>query len=183
MRPCDKPECLRCVLHGRRPPQLWRYTGLLRRTSRHVDAFIAPSRFTVAMHAERGFSRPLEHLPHFIDRVDDDWRRPGPRPHDRPYFLFVGRLESIKGLQTVIPLWADVHEADLLIAGTGTYEGELRAMAGSNPRIKFLGALPQRALGAALPPRDRLHHPLPDLRDIRHDQPRGVRAADAGPRA
>ena len=65
-----------------------------------------------------------------------------------PYFLFVGRLESIKGLQTVIPLWADVHEADLLIAGTGTYEGELRAMAGSNPRIKFLGALPQQALGA-----------------------------------
>jgi len=145
--PCAKPECLRCVLHGRRPPQLWRYTGMLRRASRHVDAFVAPSRFTAAMHAERGFSRPLEHLPHFLDRADEDWKRPGPRPHERPYFLFVGRLERIKGLQTVIPLWADVHQADLLIAGTGTYENELRALAGSNPRIKFLGALPQRALG------------------------------------
>jgi len=145
--PCEKPECLRCVLHDRRPPQLWRYTGLLKRTSRHVDAFLAPSRFTVALHAERGFTQPVEHLPHFIDRVDDEWKRPGPRPHDRPYFLFVGRLESIKGLQRLIPLWTDMPEADLLIAGTGTYEGELRAMAGSNPRIKFLGALPQRALG------------------------------------
>jgi glycosyltransferase involved in cell wall biosynthesis len=145
--PCAKPECLKCVLHGRRPPQLWRYTGMLERAIRHVDAFVAPSRFTAAMHAERGFSRPLEHLPHFLDRMDEDWKRPGPRPHHRPYFLFVGRLERIKGLQTVIPLWADIHEADLLVAGTGTYEDELRALAGSNPRIKFLGALPQRVLG------------------------------------
>ena len=106
--PCEKPECLRCVLHGRRPPQLWRYTGLLRRSCRHVDAFIAPSRFTAAMHAQRGFSRPMVHLPHFTDRADDDMSRPVRCPHDRPYFLFVGRLELIKGLQTVIPLWADV---------------------------------------------------------------------------
>jgi glycosyltransferase involved in cell wall biosynthesis len=145
--PCDKPECLRCVLKGHRPPQLWRYTGLLERMSRHVDAYIAPSRFTAAMHAERGFAHPLQYLPHFIDRVDDQWKQPGPRPHERPYFLFVGRLERIKGLQTVIPLWAGVDEADLLIAGTGTDERELRELAASNPRIKFLGALPQQALG------------------------------------
>jgi glycosyltransferase involved in cell wall biosynthesis len=146
--PCSKPECLRCVLHGRRPPQLWRYTGLLGRATTHIDAFIGPSRFTIAMHAERGFSRPMFHLPHFIERADDDWRRPGKSPHDRPYFLFVGRLEALKGLQTVIPLWEGVHEADLLIAGTGTFEPTLKALAASNPRIRFLGALPEPALGA-----------------------------------
>src|SRR5262249_17445758 len=27
--PCDEPHCLRCTLAFRRPPQLWRYTGLL----------------------------------------------------------------------------------------------------------------------------------------------------------
>jgi glycosyltransferase involved in cell wall biosynthesis len=145
--PCVTPECLRCVLKGRRPPQLWRYTGMLERMTRHVDAFIAPSRFTVKMHRDRGFPRTLNLLPHFIDRADDDWRYPAPRPHDRPYFLFVGRLEAIKGLQTVIPLWADVHEADLLVAGTGTYERELRDLAHANPRVKFLGGLPQSALG------------------------------------
>jgi glycosyltransferase involved in cell wall biosynthesis len=144
---CDKPECLRCTVMAKRPPQLWRYTGLLERSSRHVDQFLAPSRFTVRMHAERGFERPMECLPNFIDRVDREWQSPAPRPHERPYFLFVGRLESLKGLQTLIALWKRVPDCDLLVAGTGTYEFELRAMAGGNSRIRFLGALPPNELG------------------------------------
>jgi hypothetical protein len=43
---CEKPECLRCTLHAKRPPQLWRYTGLLERMARDVDQFVSPSRFT-----------------------------------------------------------------------------------------------------------------------------------------
>ncbi len=147
-RPCDKPECLRCVLLGKRPPQLWRYTGLLARASAHVDRFVSPSRFTAAMHAERGFPQPLGVLPYFIDRTDRDWQDPGPRPDERPYFLFVGRLEVFKGLQTLIDLWDRVPEYDLLVAGTGSYAAELRARAAPNPRIRFLGPVPQRDLGA-----------------------------------
>ncbi len=147
-RPCDKPACLRCMLLGKRPPQLWRYTGLLAEASAHVDRFVAPSRFTAGMHAERGFPQPVGVLPYFIDRADRDWRDPGPRPHARPYFLFVGRLEVIKGLQTLIDLWDQVPEYDLLVAGTGSYAAELRARAAANPRIRFLGPLPQRELGA-----------------------------------
>ena len=147
-RPCEKPDCLRCTLQAKRPPQLWRYTGLLDRMARHVDQFVAPSRFTARMHAERGFSQPFAHLPNFIDRVDDDWRNPAPRPQDAPYFLFVGRLELIKGLQTLISVWDRVPQCDLLIAGTGAYEPELRAMSSGKPRIKFLGPLSQKDLGA-----------------------------------
>jgi glycosyltransferase involved in cell wall biosynthesis len=147
-RACDGPECLRCVLRAKRPPQLWRYTGLLERMSGHVDQFVSPSRFTARMHAERGFPQPVEHLPYFIDRVDRDWQEPGPRPQEKPYFLFVGRLEVIKGLQTLIPLWSRVHGHDLLVAGTGDHQAELRAMASGNPNIRFLGPLPQRQLGA-----------------------------------
>jgi hypothetical protein len=40
---CQTFEWLRCP-QGRLPPQLWCYTGLLERASRHVDAFVAPSR-------------------------------------------------------------------------------------------------------------------------------------------
>ena len=145
-RACERPQCLQCTLRAHRPPQLWRYTGMLDNAARHVDQFVSPSRFTARMHAERGFSQPVEHLPYFIDPVDQDWRQPGPRPQEAPYFLFVGRLEVIKGLQTLIPLWKQVPEFDLLIAGTGVYEKELRAMAADNPRIKFLGAQPQREL-------------------------------------
>ncbi len=147
-RPCDRPECLRCAVMARRPPQIWRYTGMLGRVARHVDRFVSPSRFTAEMHAKRGFPRPVGHLPYFIDRVDRDWQEPGPRPQERPYFLFVGRLETIKGLQTLIDLWGRVPDADLLVAGTGTRENELRARAATNPRIRFLGAQSQRELGA-----------------------------------
>lgn len=147
-RLCEKPECLRCTIRGKRPPQLWRYTGLLERTSKHIDQFVSPSRFTAKMHADRGFSQPVAHLPYFIDRVDHEWNSPEPRPQERPYFLFVGRLEKIKGLQTLIPLWAKVPDQDLLVAGTGEYEKELKTQAAGNLRIKFLGALSQRELGA-----------------------------------
>jgi glycosyltransferase involved in cell wall biosynthesis len=147
-RPCEKPDCLRCTLMAKRPPQLWRYTRMLANASRHVDQFVSPSRFTAQMHAERGFPQPVAHLPYFIDRVDEDWENPTPRPHENPYFLFVGRLEVIKGLQTLIELWKRVPTFDLLVAGTGTYEKQLRAQAASNPHIKFLGPLAQRELGA-----------------------------------
>jgi glycosyltransferase involved in cell wall biosynthesis len=146
-RPCDRPQCLQCTLRARRPPQIWRYTGLLRRASRDVDRFVSPSRFTADMHADRGFSRPVGHLPYFIDRVDDDWRAPAARPQEQDYALFVGRLEEIKGLQTLIDAWDRVARADLLVVGTGTHEAALKQRAAGNPRIKFLGALPQRELG------------------------------------
>ncbi len=146
--PCDKPACLQCMLRSKRPPQLWRYTGLLARASASVDRFVAPSRFTAQMHAQRGFPRPVGHLPYFLERVDRDWQDPAPRPHDRPYFLFVGRLEVIKGVQTLIDLWDQVPEYDLLVAGTGAYAAHLRQQAAANPRIKFLGHVSQRDLGA-----------------------------------
>jgi glycosyltransferase involved in cell wall biosynthesis len=147
-RACEKAECLRCTLMAKRPPQLWRYTGLIEKTSQHVDQFVSPSRFTANMHDERGFPQPVAHLPYFIDRVDQDWKAPGPRPQQKPYFLFVGRLEAIKGLQDLIRVWDRVGDFDLLVAGTGNYEEQLRTQAASNPRIKFLGALPQSELGA-----------------------------------
>jgi glycosyltransferase involved in cell wall biosynthesis len=145
--PCREPECLRCTLHAKKPPQLWRYTGMLDRMSGHVDQFVAPSRFTARMHEERGFSRPVAHLPNFLEKADTDWQNPAPRPHEKPYFVFVGRLEIIKGLQTLIGIWDKMPRHDLLVAGTGTYEPQLRTMAAANPRIRFLGPLSQKELG------------------------------------
>ena len=141
-RPCEKPECFKCMLLGKRPPQLWRQTDMLARASRHVDQFVSPSRFTARMHAERGFPEPVIPLPYFIDHTDADWQSPARPVQEQPYFLFVGRLEHIKGLHTLIDTWARVPEYDLLVAGAGNEETALRARAAANPRIKFLG--PQR---------------------------------------
>ena len=147
-RACEKPECIECVLRGKRPPQLWRSTGFLERCTEHVDQFVSPSRFTAKMHAERGFTQPVAHLPYFIPRADGDWLQPHPPPHDKPYFLFVGRLERIKGLHTLIDSWRHVKGHDLLVAGAGAEGDALRAQAASNKRIHFLGLRSQAELGA-----------------------------------
>jgi glycosyltransferase involved in cell wall biosynthesis len=147
-RPCERPQCLRCTALAGRPPQLWRYTRLLERASARVDRFLAPSRAVAAMHAARGFGRPMAHLPHFVERADEDWRRPPPRPHDRPYFLYVGRLEAVKGVQMLVDAWRGIAEWDLLLAGAGSLENALRRAAGDNPRVRWLGAVPRERLGA-----------------------------------
>jgi glycosyltransferase involved in cell wall biosynthesis len=146
-RACEKPECLSCVLQAKRPPQLWRYTGMLTRASGEVDRYVSPSRFTALMHQERGFPQPVSHLPYFIDRADQDWQEPGPRPQEKPYFLFVGRLERIKGLHTLISAWRQISDYDLVVVGSGNQGDELRDLAADMPQVKFLGSKPQRELG------------------------------------
>ncbi len=146
--PCRDPQCLQCVIRSRRPPQLWRYTGLLAESVRHVDQFLAPSRFAAKIHAERGFTAPMRHLPNFCDRNDQDWMHPGESPHERPYFLYAGRLEDEKGPQALIPFWDRVDGFDLLVAGSGSRETTLRKLSAANPRVRFLGNVAPPKMGA-----------------------------------
>ncbi len=139
---CTGRECLRCVLQHRRPPQVWRQTGYLEQQLRHVDAFIAMSEFSRSKHREFGFTREMEVVPYFLPDADATPAVTGPSPHDRPYFLFVGRLEKIKGLDDVIPLFRSYPDADLLIAGNGEHDGTLKGLAAGVPQIKFLGWVP-----------------------------------------
>lgn len=70
-----------------------------------------------------------------------------PSPHPRPYFLFVGRLEAVKGARSLIEAWTQISELDLVIAGDGSEADDLRALAASNPRVTFLGHVTQQGLG------------------------------------
>jgi len=143
---CTGRQCLRCALAHHRPPQLWRRTGLMRRKGRRIDRFIAMSEFSRAKHHEFGFPFEMEVLPYFLpDPTPSERERPaapGPSPHERPYFLFVGRLEKIKGLDDVIPLFHDGQDADLLIAGDGVYADTLKRQAAGLERVRFLGRMP-----------------------------------------
>lgn len=139
--PCDARECLRCQLAFKRPPQLWRATNLLERHGRQIDAFIAMSAFSREKHREFGFPFEMEVLPYFLP--DPPPNAPAPERQResgaRPFFLFVGRLERIKGLDDVIPLFAEYAGADLLIAGSGEHEAKLRQLATGIANVKFLG--------------------------------------------
>jgi len=137
---CEERQCIRCALHYRRPPQLWRYTGLLEREARHVDVFASPSRWSARKHRELGFPRELEVIPYFLPDPGSEGELPPSPPPPRPYFLFVGRLEKIKGLQELIPHFAGPGETELWVAGSGDYEGVLRRQAKDLPRVRFLGS-------------------------------------------
>ena len=146
VRLCENRHCLSCTLRHKRPPQLWRRTGMLARETSHVDAFIAKSEFSRNKHRALGFPREMEVIPYFLPDV-----RPQAKavpPHPRPYFLFVGRLEKIKGVQDVIPAFSGKDGPDLLIAGAGEFEQALRDQANGHPRVKFLGRVAPDALPA-----------------------------------
>jgi glycosyltransferase involved in cell wall biosynthesis len=137
--PCVEPHCLRCTFAFRRPPQLWRYTGLLERSIKHVDLFLSPSRFTLQAHRDRGFTAPMRHLPYFY--AAEPQVTSCHKGDSRPYFLYVGRLERLKGVHVLLDVFHDYRDANLLIVGEGSDEDELRRNAAGLEHIRFLGRL------------------------------------------
>ncbi len=138
---CDARQCVRCSLAHKRPPPLWRATGLLEREAAHVDEFIALSESVAANHKAFGFHRDMRLMASFLPDAEAG-AAPDVTPyaHPRPYFLMVGRLETIKGMQDVVPLFAEEgFPADLLIAGSGPMDAELRHLAGGSANVQFLG--------------------------------------------
>lgn len=148
--PCLKRNCISCQLLGKRPPQLWRYSGMMKKALAHIDTFISPSLFTKRKHHELGLNEPIVHLPYFLPTSANSDEVPADQAflHPRPYFLFVGRLEKIKGVQNLIPVFRRYRQCDLLIAGDGEYAGTLHELAQDVPNIKFLGRLSYQKLQA-----------------------------------
>jgi glycosyltransferase involved in cell wall biosynthesis len=98
-------------------------------------------------HREFGFSRVMDVVPYFLpDAGATDGQAYGVPPQERPYFLFVGRLETIKGLDDVIPQFAEIPAADLLVAGEGAHSEALRRVAHGLANVKFIGRVEPQAL-------------------------------------
>ena len=144
---CTTKSCTSCQLSGKRPPQLWRSTGLMDKMLKHVDCFLSPSRFTLNKHLEMGLNVPFKQMPYFFPTPQEtDEKSDAEAVNRRPYFLFVGRLEYIKGLQNLIPVFGKHGEFDLFIAGDGEYKAKLVELAAGYPNIKFLGRTDQKRL-------------------------------------
>jgi glycosyltransferase involved in cell wall biosynthesis len=133
-RVCERPTCWRCSLTYRRPPQLWRSGSLLRDSVAELDALILPSETSMRLHKRFAPIVRLEHIPHFVP----DSPASEPTPPERPYFLFAGRLEPIKGAEVAIDAMRGRPE-QLLIAGSGTLERKLRRRAEGLDNVRFVG--------------------------------------------
>jgi glycosyltransferase involved in cell wall biosynthesis len=145
--PCERPHCIACSLSYRRPPQLWRASRRLRRELRHVDAFIAPSRTAIELHRRRGLDLPFVEIPNFVPEepagLDEAAGEEG-AARRRPFVLFAGRLERLKGAATLLPVFGRWPEVDLVIAGEGSEAERLRAAA--SPNVHLIGWQPAPAL-------------------------------------
>jgi glycosyltransferase involved in cell wall biosynthesis len=140
---CETPTCWRCTIAHGRPPQLWRSTGLMRRSIARLDLVMSPSRFTAAMHRDRFPGLKVEVVV-----------PPGPDPtvlatlpagpvHERPYLVFVGRLERIKGARELVEAFRTVRgDLDLVIVGDGAERPALEELARRDPRVVLRGRLP-----------------------------------------
>jgi len=144
---CQQPSCFSCQIVGKTPPQLWRYSNLLEKYLKYVDSFISPSRFTMNKHIERGFRFPIKHIPHFLPSCEIALEPlTNVSLHPKIFFLYVGRLEQVKGVHNLIEAFRNYKQADLLIAGDGTYENTLRELSRGLDNIHFLGKLPYQEL-------------------------------------
>jgi len=147
--PCTRPYCFLCSLTYKRPPQWWRYFGMLKAAVKHVDVFIAPSRISLYKHKQMGLNVPIIHLPNFVPLTGAALSLADPPVGEASkglYFLFVGRLEKLKGLQTILNVFRNYPKAQLLIAGTGSYEPQLQQLTGDSANIRFLGYMSGRRL-------------------------------------
>src|SRR5581483_5171180 len=100
-----------------------------------MRAGVAPPAATMALHKDAPAVRPLRGSVHRAEPIQRRNAPPARRPHPKPYFLFVGRLEKLKGVDALLSAWSGFDQADLLIVGEGPELGALRARAAGHPRI------------------------------------------------
>lgn len=137
---CEEKRCLRCTLAYHRPPQWWRYGNLLKDSMRHVDMMLYPSTFSLEKHRNLGVEAPGTVLRYFHSPPAPSLDLPRAES-TAPYFLFVGRFETLKGAHTLIPLFRQYGRARLVLVGEGSQEEELKQLAGDSPNIEFRGWL------------------------------------------
>ena len=89
---------------------------------KNVDQFIAPSQFLMAKFREHGFTRPIVHLPNFVDLEQFQ-----PCYESEGYAVHYGRLVTEKGVMTLLEAMRNLPDLHLYIAGSGDAEAEMKA--------------------------------------------------------
>ena len=113
-------------------------------TTRYVDFFASPSQFLLDYHRARGLRASASGVVHNGIPLPADAAsvRDARVPASRTRFLLMCRLTPEKGVRTVLQAFASLGPdvpVELLVAGKGDLEPEVRAAAAADPRIAFHG--------------------------------------------
>jgi glycosyltransferase involved in cell wall biosynthesis len=119
---------------------------LLRAYEANVARFIVPSRFLLEKLVEWGFHRErFVHIPNF---VDTQRFKPGSDLGRR--FVYCGRLDELKGVETLVRA-ACAARLPLTLVGTGPLEAKLHELSAEHRGdVVFTGHLAKEALTAVL---------------------------------
>ena len=116
---------------------------------RNVDLFLTPSRFLKDKLVEHGRldAARIEVLPNYADTRT---LIPNYQPGD--FGLFVGRLEPLKGVMTLLRACRQIPGFEIRLAGKGPLleEGERFCRENRLEKVKFVGFLPRDALNEML---------------------------------
>jgi glycosyltransferase involved in cell wall biosynthesis len=118
-------------------------------TARDVDLFVSPSRFLLEQHRAAGLPNiPMAVVPNGIPLP------PAPPREERPMrFILLTRLTVEKGVRVVLQAIATLPRElafELVIAGRGPLEPEMRDAAAADSRISFVGYVTGEAKQALL---------------------------------
>lgn len=102
------------------------------RVYRHVDLFISPSDFLRQKFIEYGVKTKMVTLNNFIDT-----EKIKPKFSDKGYYLYIGRINHIKGVDVLVEAAKMCPDVPLKVVGDGEMLDEFRAM--NLPHVEFTG--------------------------------------------
>lgn len=106
-------------------------------TYNKVDAFISltefnKKKFIGLLPEDKIFVKPNFANQNYLENSDNE---------EKGYFLFLGRIDEIKGIDLLLESWKDIKDVKLLIVGKGPYEEKAKEYVKVNNmnNIEFLG--------------------------------------------
>lgn len=108
---------------------------------KYVDVICVASEFSKGKMMQAGLEdRQMIIKPNFVPKD------PGPQPGDGGYAVFVGRLSSEKGIQTLVECWRELNsrgiQVPLKIVGDGPESEMVRMLAEDVPSVDWVGLVP-----------------------------------------
>src|SRR5207237_5358498 len=107
-----------------------------------LDLLLSPSEFTANRHRASFPDARVEAVPY--PPPSPEWVAAAGDPpfHPRPYLLFAGRLEPIKGARWLVDALRDDPGVDVVIAGDGTQSAAIRDATRDLAHVHLVGKVP-----------------------------------------
>lgn len=106
-------------------------------TYKRINGYIALTEFNKKKFENLIDSKKIFIKPNFSNFNDDK----SLKLDNRRYFLYLGRVDKIKGLEVILRAWKNIKEEELYIVGTGPYEENVKEYVAKNnmSNVKLLG--------------------------------------------